>query len=175
MLRHPSLLNATQPGRAPRTWAGRGLGRAVALGWCRVPSIHRSRWAPLWYGKSDVRSIGGADVRFALVSMESPASRRSIREDRERHRKRIEGWMRDQAEAGTLVGGEAFETESVGPVTVRSDAAGRTTVTEGPFAPGEETLGGFVLVEVADRAEAIRAAESWPTGETIEVRPIWEG
>nr|WP_281260740.1 YciI family protein [Murinocardiopsis flavida] len=109
------------------------------------------------------------------MSMESPASRRSIREDRERHRKRIEGWMRDQAEAGTLVGGEAFETESVGPVTVRSDAAGRTTVTEGPFAPGEETLGGFVLVEVADRAEAIRAAESWPTGETIEVRPIWEG
>jgi hypothetical protein len=36
-----------------------------------------------------------------------------------------------------------------------------------------ETLGGYLLVEVADRDEAVDLARSWPTGETIEVRPLW--
>lgn len=114
-------------------------------------------------------------MRFALVTMETPESRRHAKEHREEHRTRLEAWMGQQAEAGVLVGGEAFETEAVGAVTVRTDSEGRATVTEGPFADVDETLGGFVLIDVTDRDAAVRVAASWPTGETVEIRPIWHG
>ncbi len=81
--------------------------------------------------------------------------------------------MAEQARAGKLLGGEAFETETIGPVTVRRAGAGEVTVAEGPFAGAAETLGGFLLVDVADREEAVELAKSWPTEETIEIRPIW--
>jgi hypothetical protein len=31
----------------------------------------------------------------------------------------------------------------------------------------------LVLVEVADRDKAVELAKSWPTPETIDLRPIW--
>ncbi len=112
-------------------------------------------------------------MKFTLVTIETDTSRRDIIEDRAKHRKSIEAWMSEQFQAGKLIGGEAFETEKMGPVTVRRDGAGAVSVTEEPFAGESETLGGFVVVDVADREEAVELAKSWPTGETIEVRPIW--
>jgi len=112
-------------------------------------------------------------LKFALVTIETERSRRNILEDRAKHRKSIEAWMAEQARAGKLVGGEPFETEKMGPVTVRHDDSGAVTVAEEPFAGESETLGGFLLVDVADREEAVELAKSWPSGETIEVRPVW--
>ncbi|MBC6462064.1 YciI family protein, partial [Actinomadura sp. HBU206391] len=60
------------------------------------------------------------------------------------------------------------------PATVRTTADGTSTVTDGPAHAGEETLGGWFIVEVADRAEALELARSLPTPETVEVRPILE-
>lgn len=112
-------------------------------------------------------------MRFALVIIETAHSKRQIRDDRAGHRARLEAWSVQQAQAGKLVGGEAFETETIGPVTVRRDDSGQVTVTEGPFADERETLGGYMLIDVADRDEAVALAASWPTAKTIEVRPIW--
>ncbi len=112
-------------------------------------------------------------MKFALVVVETEDSRRHVREHRSDHRARIEAWMAEQGGAGKLVGGEAFETGAIGPVTVRRAGGGEVTVTEGPFAGAAETPGGFLLVDVADRDEAVELAKSWPTEETIEVRPIW--
>ncbi|MFJ4526134.1 YciI family protein [Streptomyces sp. NPDC088810] len=112
-------------------------------------------------------------MRFAIVVIENDASRRSIQDDRLAYRKKIEAWMGEQAQAGVLVGGEAFETEVTPPVTVRRAADGTTEVTEGPFATGQETLGGYLRVEVADRPGAVDVARTWPTPETLEVRPLW--
>lgn len=112
-------------------------------------------------------------MKFALVTLETSDSRRHIQEHREEHRKSIEAWVGEQAQAGRLVGGEAFETEAMDPVTVRHGAGGAASVTEGPAAGGDETLGGFFIIQVADRDEAVEVAKSWPTGETIEIRPIW--
>lgn len=111
-------------------------------------------------------------MKFALVILESDLSRDSIANDRAAHNSKLTAWMSDQGERGGLLGGEAFETEGTGPVTVRFAPDGITTVTEEPFAAGEETLGGYLLIEAADRDEAVRVAESFPTGETIEVRPV---
>lgn len=51
---------------------------------------------------------------------------------------------------------------------------GRPVVTDGPFAETKEQMGGFFLVEAADRDEAVRIAAAWPSARlgTIEVRPV---
>ncbi|MGC4947353.1 YciI family protein [Streptomyces sp. DT224] len=71
-----------------------------------------------------------------------------------------------------LVGGDALETERIPPATVRRTADGTTAVTDGPAHAGEETLGGWFVVDVADREEAVELARSLPTPETVEIRPV---
>ncbi|MFF3959243.1 hypothetical protein ACFYY1_39515 [Streptomyces sp. NPDC001890] len=47
-------------------------------------------------------------------------------------------------------------------------------MTEGPVHGGEETLGGWFVLEVADRAEAVALACGFPTPEALELRPLLE-
>nr|WSX53101.1 YciI family protein [Streptomyces sp. NBC_00974] len=47
-------------------------------------------------------------------------------------------------------------------------------MTEGPVHSGEETLGGWFVLEVADHAEAIELARGFPTPEALEIRPLLE-
>jgi hypothetical protein len=49
-------------------------------------------------------------------------------------------------------------------------------VTDGPFAETKEQLGGFFLIEVTGRDEALAIAARWPSARigTIEVRPVEE-
>lgn len=112
-------------------------------------------------------------MRFALVTLETEESRRHVREHRDEHNARLAEWMAKQAKEGKLIAGEAFETGHPGPVTIRRGGDGTVTVTDSPATGGSETLGGYVIIDVADRAEAVELAKTWPTGETIEVRPIW--
>jgi hypothetical protein len=53
---------------------------------------------------------------------------------------------------------------------------GKKLVTDGPFAETREVLGGFYLIDVPSRAEAIRIAERHPGARvgTVEVRPVFE-
>ena len=110
-------------------------------------------------------------MKFVLLIVETAESKRHLRTDRTAHRRRLEEWMTVQGEAGRLLGGEAFEGEDAA-TTVRRDGD-EVTVTGGPFNRGGETVGGFVLVDAADRDEAVELAKTWPTGETIEVRQVW--
>ncbi len=86
-------------------------------------------------------------------------SRRRIQADRDAYRTAYETWTGQVAAAGKLVGGEAFETEHIAPVTVRKASDGSPQVAEGPAQAGEETLGGWFVLEVADREEAIELAK----------------
>ncbi|MFI0915124.1 YciI family protein [Streptomyces abikoensis] len=72
------------------------------------------------------------------------------------------------------MGGEALETGHVTPAAVRRRADGTSAVADGPVRADEETLGGWFIVDVADREEAVELAKSLPTPETIEIRPILE-
>ncbi|WP_372781841.1 YciI family protein [Phenylobacterium sp.] len=58
-------------------------------------------------------------------------------------------------------------------VTVRV-RGGRISQTDGPFAETKEVLGGFVLIEAADRDEAAAIAATNPFARlgSIEVRPV---
>ncbi|MEV0702257.1 YciI family protein [Saccharopolyspora sp. NPDC050389] len=113
-------------------------------------------------------------MKYALVIFETDESRRRIQADRDAYRKAYEAWIGQVATAGKLAGGEALETERTTPVTVRTAADGSSAVTEGPAHGGEETLGGWFVVEVADREEAVELAKGLPTPETIEIRPVLE-
>ncbi|MEU6788373.1 YciI family protein [Nonomuraea angiospora] len=113
-------------------------------------------------------------MKFALVIFETDESRHRIQTDRDAYRKAYEAWIGQVAASGKLVGGNALETEHTTPVTVRKAADGSSTAADGPTHPGTETLGGWFVVEVADRAEAVALARGLPTPETIEIWPILE-
>jgi hypothetical protein len=58
-------------------------------------------------------------------------------------------------------------------IRVRS---GALSVTDGPFAETKEQLGGYFLLQVDSREEAVRIASRWPSARfgSIEVRPVDE-
>jgi hypothetical protein len=53
---------------------------------------------------------------------------------------------------------------------------GKRTITDGPFAETREVLGGFYIIDVKDRDEAIAIAARHPGARlgTVEVRPMIE-
>ena len=93
-----------------------------------------------------------------------------------------------QVYAGMLRFAEALKTRGVlrGVESLASDASGvrvqvrdgRKRLVDGPFTEAKEMVGGFFLVDVATRAEAVAiAAEcpaaAWATVEVREVGPCW--
>ncbi|WP_460581372.1 YciI family protein [Humibacter ginsengisoli] len=57
--------------------------------------------------------------------------------------------------------------------SVRRDASGAVTVTDGVFVESKEVLGGYWIVDVADLDEAIALAKEVPVvNGGVEVRPV---
>ena len=77
-------------------------------------------------------------------------------------------------EAGVLVSLDGLQPSSKG-ARVRF-SAGKPTVTDGPFTEAKEILGGFWMINVASKEEAVAWAKRVPAadGETIEVRQVFE-
>ena len=76
--------------------------------------------------------------------------------------------------AGVLVASERLRPSATSAV-VRVDGD-ELLVTDGPFAETKEAIGGFYLIDVAGRDEAIAWARKLPAAEygAVEVRPIWD-
>jgi hypothetical protein len=78
----------------------------------------------------------------------------------------------DLAREGKIRGGAPLQPESAGArVSLRG---GQTAVTDGPFAESKEFVGGFMIVDVASRAEAIEVAKRCPAARSgiVEVRAL---
>ena len=76
---------------------------------------------------------------------------------------------------GVLITAEPLQTvRTAATVRVRQ---GKVSITDGPFVETKETLGGFFLIQVHNREEALKVAAEWPSARlgSIEVRPIEEG
>lgn len=73
---------------------------------------------------------------------------------------------------GVFVAAEALEGRQTA-VTIRI-RRGQTLVTDGPYAESKEVLAGFILIDVADRAEALEIARGIPMARlgAVEVRPV---
>lgn len=83
-----------------------------------------------------------------------------------------EYWAFGKEHAAAILGGNALQpTASAATVRVRN---GKALTTDGPFAETKEQLGGYYLVEAADRAAAAAIAAKIPAARfgCVEVRPI---
>ena len=83
------------------------------------------------------------------------------------------GYAARLTDAGALVAGEPLEASATG-ATVRFPPGDRPIVSDGPYAETKEQLGGYYILECADRDEALRYAREVPRspGLTVEVRRI---
>jgi len=87
-------------------------------------------------------------------------------------------WGASLQSRGVLQAGESLADASRATrVQVR---AGRAQLLDGPFAEAKEMVGGFFLLQVATRDEALDLAAScpaaqWCTVEVREVAPCWVG
>jgi hypothetical protein len=77
-------------------------------------------------------------------------------------------------EAGVLIACDGLHPPSMGARV--SFEGGTPLVTDGPFAEAKEVLGGYWLIDVASRDEAIAWARRCPGGdnEVIEIRQVQE-
>ena len=80
----------------------------------------------------------------------------------------------DLANAGVLLALEGLKPPSAGARI--SYAGGTPKVTDGPFAEAKECIGGYWMIQVKSKEEAIEWAKRapMPDGETIEVRQVQE-
>jgi hypothetical protein len=87
---------------------------------------------------------------------------------------RMMKYNEDLQKAGVLVALDGLHPPSMGARV--SFSKGRPTVTDGPFAEAKEVLGGYWMIRVNSRAEAIEWARKCPAGdnEVIEIRQVQE-
>ena len=91
--------------------------------------------------------------------------------------KRVEQMMKyneSLQKAGVLLALDGLHPPSMGARV--SFAGGKPKVTDGPFAEAKEVLGGYWMIQVKSKAEAIEWASRCPGGdnEVIEIRQVQE-
>lgn len=81
-------------------------------------------------------------------------------------------YSEDLAASGAMKGGEALEPSSKGSRI--SFKEGRRVVLDGPFAEAKEVIGGFYLIDVKTREEAIEWAAKCPGAKygSVELRQV---
>ncbi|MGH2472180.1 MAG: YciI family protein [Candidatus Limnocylindria bacterium] len=77
-------------------------------------------------------------------------------------------WFETNGDKITDGGAELQPTRTA--TTIRK-STGKVTVVDGPFIEAKESVGGFSIVELPDKAAAIALAKTWP-GYGIEIRPV---
>lgn len=102
----------------------------------------------------------GGDDHFATFSQE----------EKQAHMMVWQKWMGGLAQEGKLVDGLPLAPE--GKVVVNRGEV----ITDGPFAEGEEMVGGYLIVTAKDMEEAVEISKGCPifdyNGSTLEIREI---
>lgn len=106
-----------------------------------------------------------------LIGGEETSYVNDSEEERQVLYERIFAWWEQQERAGRIVGGHELEPSATA-TTVRIGQDGSATVTDGPFVEGKEMIGGYAILEVETLDEALDVAKSWPSPDTLEIRPI---
>lgn len=114
-------------------------------------------------------------MKYLCLAYEAEATFKAMsREDWDVLRRQTLDYVEYLRSSGHLLLTNALRSASTAATLQVRD--GRLFVTDGPFAETKEQLGGFFLIEAADREEAVRLAAQWPSARlgTIEVRPVEE-
>lgn len=93
----------------------------------------------------------------------------------EQHKQIFAEYMKyseELAASGAMRGGEALEPSAKGLRITHKE--GRRVVTDGPFAEAKEVVGGFYIIDVKTREEAIEWAAKCPGAKygSVELRPV---
>jgi hypothetical protein len=89
-------------------------------------------------------------MRFISIFTHEPTNRAPTEAEMAAMGKLIEDAMKQ----GWLISTEGVSFGTAG-VRVHRSAAGKTTVTDGPFAEAKEVLGGYALLKAASKAEIV--------------------
>lgn len=110
-------------------------------------------------------------MAYMLTILEPHGQRaeRTLEQGRDMYQRMV-AFGTDLQSRGVLLAVEALKSDAEGRrLTVRD---GRRRVVDGPFAEAREMIGGFFLIDVASRDEALAIAAECPAAQwaTIEVR-----
>jgi hypothetical protein len=114
-------------------------------------------------------------MRFIVLVYEDPAVNagisQAVREDLD---DKVFSYVSDLERSGKLIAGGPIETPE--KATLIRSVNGEMSMTDGPFVETKEHLAGFLLIEVADREEALKLAAQFPRAHlgSIEVRHHWK-
>lgn len=112
-------------------------------------------------------------MQYMLLMVEPPQQRRSRTEaEGQAVYARMVEFADDLKKRGVLVGVESLQShDRAARVQVRG---GRAQVLDGPFAEAKEMVGGFFMIDVPGRDEALAIAAACPAAEwcTVEVRGL---
>ncbi|EWT01350.1 hypothetical protein N865_08485 [Intrasporangium oryzae NRRL B-24470] len=85
-------------------------------------------------------------------------------------------FMTEVAEKGVLLAAEGVHKSDEGAI-VRKASGGGLSVTDGPFAEAREVIGGFALINVDSKAQAVELAERFASmfdEVSVEIRRVME-
>lgn len=86
-------------------------------------------------------------------------------------------YMQEMTNAGVLLGGEGLKPTSKGAIVKFTN--GKPKVIDGPFAEAKELIGGYALIQVNSREEALEWVKRWPAVDIdadveLELRELFE-
>ena len=101
---------------------------------------------------------------FMLLVIERPEEKHALsREEGQRRYDRMMLFANGLRSRGVLVAGEALGSDTDG-ARIRK-RGGRSTIVDGPFAEAKEIIGGFFLLDIDSRDEAMKIADDCPAAE----------
>jgi hypothetical protein len=109
-------------------------------------------------------------MTYMLLIVEPPEHRKRSEADRRRMCDDMEAFADRLRKRGLLLATDSLRTEASRVVAKN----GKPTVIDGPFAEAKEMIGGYFLLDCADKSRAIELARECPALEwgTVEVREI---
>ena len=108
-----------------------------------------------------------------LLVVEKPEEKRALEpEEGQRRYDRMMNFAAGLKSRGVLVAGESLGSDANGTRIRKRN--GQRSLVDGPFAEAKEILGGFFLLDIESRDEALKIAEACPAAEwsTIELRQV---
>ncbi len=114
-------------------------------------------------------------MRYLIViSSNEAAEAKATKEEQEQVFGAYMKYTEDLRKAGVMLAGDALESSAKGArVTLQG---GKRKVTDGPFAEAKEVIGGYYLIQVKSKEEAIEWASRCPGAQygEVEVREVME-
>ena len=112
-------------------------------------------------------------MQFMIVinSDEKAQAKATVEQGKEMHAAYMK-YTADMKSAGVMLSGEGLESSASGARI--SFKEGSRVVTDGPFAEAKEVVGGFYIIDVKSREEAIEWAAKCPGAKLagVEVRTV---